>query len=146
MPGWILPRRGQILHLARDPVQAELRRLREAAQVRLRAEAWQTYICALAGLEALVNAIGLPDATAAMNEAATDTVRRAPRTARGDQFRMSNNLAALMALVADLSESSEGDSRDLIFQRGMELTALTVGQLRELLITLLHAPKSSRES
>ena len=35
---------------------------------------------------------------------------------------------------------------NLIFQRSVELTALTVDQLREFLITLLHAPKSSLEN
>ena len=48
---------------AGPPVAAETQRLREAAQARLRAEARQTCIGAPAGLEARVNAIGLPDAT-----------------------------------------------------------------------------------
>ena len=52
-----------------------------------------------------------------------------------------------MALVmADLSESQRETLINLIFQRGVELTALTVDQLREFLITLIHAPKSSLEN
>ena len=66
----------------RDPagqqVVAEVRWLREATQTRLRAEARQTYIGAPAGLETHVNAIGLPDATDATNEAAVETIWRGP--------------------------------------------------------------------
>ena len=35
---------------------------------------------------------------------------------------------------------------NLIYQRDIELTALTLQQLREFLITLFHAPKSSLEN
>ena len=52
-----------------------------------------------------------------------------------------------MALVmADLSESQRETLMNLIFQRNIELTALTLQQLREFLITLFHAPKSSLEN
>ena len=50
---------------------------------------------------------------------------------------MSDSLAALMALaMADLSRSQRETLMNLIFQRGVELTALTVDQLDEFLITL----------
>ena len=45
---------------ARAAVQAEAQRLREAARVRLQAEARQTYVGFLDGLQAHVNPIGLP--------------------------------------------------------------------------------------
>ena len=52
-----------------------------------------------------------------------------------------------MALVmADLSKSQRETLANLIFQRGVDLTALTVDQLREFLITLFHAPKSSLDN
>ena len=35
---------------------------------------------------------------------------------------------------------------NLVFQKGVDLTAITVDQLREFLITLFHAPKSSLEN
>ena len=58
----------------------------------------------------------------------------------------SDNLAALMALfVADLSESQRETLTNLIFQRGVALTALAVDQLRAFLITLVRAPVSSLE-
>ena len=52
-----------------------------------------------------------------------------------------------MALVmADLSEAQRETLMNLIFRRNVELTALTLQQLRDFLITLFHAPKSSLES
>ena len=52
-----------------------------------------------------------------------------------------------MALVmASLGESQRETLMNLILQRGVDLTALTVDQLREFLITLFHAPKSSLEN
>ena len=52
-----------------------------------------------------------------------------------------------MALVlAGLSESQWETVMKLIFQRGLELTALNVDQLREFLVALFHAPKSSLEN
>ena len=82
-----------------------------------------------------------------MNEAAMETVWRGTRRARIGLFPTSDNLAALVALVmADLSESQPDTLMNLIFQRGVDLTALTVDQLREFLITLLQAPKSSLEN
>ena len=60
---------------------------------------------------------------------------------------ISDNLSALMALVmADLSEAQRETLMNLIFQRNIELTALTLQQLRDFLITLFHAPKSSLEN
>ena len=84
---------------AGEEVQAKVRRLREAAQARQRVEARQTCIRAPAGLEAHVNAVGLPEATEAMNEATVETVWRGTRRARVGLFPISNNLAAVMALV-----------------------------------------------
>ena len=82
-----------------------------------------------------------------MSEAASETAWRTNRRARIDHFPNSNNLAALMALLmADLSESQSETLMTFIFQRGVELTALAVDQLREFLITLIHAPKSSLEN
>ena len=129
-------------------VVVEAQRLRETAKDRLRAEARQTYVGgAPADLEAHVNAIGLPDATVAMNEAAVETVWRGARRARSGLFPTSDNLAALMALVmADLSESQRETLMNLILKRRVDLTALTVDQLREFLITLFHAPKTSLEN
>ena len=78
-----------------------------------------------------------------MREAATEVVWRVQRRARVDQFPISDNLSAVMALVmADLSESL----MNLIYQRDIELTDLTLHQLRDFLITLFHAPKSSLEN
>ena len=52
-----------------------------------------------------------------------------------------------MALVmADLSESQRETLVNLIYQRDIELTDLTLHQLRDFLITLFHAPKSSLEN
>ena len=48
--------------------------------------------------------------------------------------------------MADLSESQKETLMNLIFQRGVDLTALTVDQLHEFLITLFHALKSSLEN
>ena len=98
-------------------IQAEVDRLRQAARVRLRAEARQTYVGAPDGLQAHVNAVGLPAATDAMSDAALETVWRTDRRARVDQFPISNNLSALMGLVmADLCESQRETLMNLIFQ------------------------------
>ena len=52
-----------------------------------------------------------------------------------------------MALVTeDLNESQGETLMNLIFQRHIDLTALTLEQLREFLITLFQAPKSSLEN
>ena len=103
-------------------VVAEVRRLREAAQAHLRAEARQMYIGAPAGLEAHVNTIGLPDATDAMSEAAGETVESHSNSTNWSvSFPMSDSLAALMALVmSDLSESQRKTLMNLIFQRGVD--------------------------
>ena len=124
---------------------AEVERLREAARTRLRAEARQTYVGAPDKPQAHVNAVGLPEATAAMTEAAIETVWRVNRRARVHLWCTCPTILQLsMALVvADLSESQRETLVNLIFQRGVQLTALTVDQLREFLITLFHAPKSS---
>ena len=78
-----------------------------------------------------------------MTEDAIEARVRVNRRARVDLFPTPNNLAALMALV--LADLSEPQRETLIFQRGVELTAVTVGQLREFFTTLFHAPKSSLE-
>ena len=52
-----------------------------------------------------------------------------------------------MALVmADLSGPLQGTLMNLIFQQGKDLTALTLEQLREFVITLFHAPNSPLEN
>ena len=98
-------------------------------------------------LAAAVNAVARPEATDAMRHSAIEHVWRVQRRARADQFPISDNLSALMALVmADLSESQRETLMNLIYQRNVELTALTLQQLRDFLITLFHAPKSSLEN
>ena len=92
-------------------------------------------------------AVALPEATEAMREAAVETVWRVRRRARANQFPISDNLSALMALVmADLSETQRETLMNLIYQRNIALTDLTLHQLRDFLITLFHAPKSSLEN
>ena len=77
-----------------------------------------------------------------MTQAAIETLWGAERRARVDQFPISDNLLALIALVmADLRQTL----MNLIYQRDVEWTALTLQQ-REFLITLFHAPKSSLEN
>ena len=98
-------------------------------------------------LAAAVAAVALPEATEAMRQAAIETVWRVNRRARINQFPISDNLWALMALVmADMSESQRETLMNLIYQRDIELTDLTWHQLRDFLITLFHAPKSSLEN
>ena len=92
-------------------------------------------------------AVALPAATEAMREAAVETVWRNRRRGRINQFPISDNLLALMALVmADLSETQRETLMNLIYQRDIALTDLTLHQLRDFLITLSHAPKSSLEN
>ena len=99
-------------------VVAEVDRFRDAARERLRAEARQTYVGTLAGLEAQVDAVAQPEANDAMREAAIETVWTVDRRARVHQFLISNNLGALMALVmTDLSESQRETLMNLIFQQ-----------------------------
>ena len=87
-------------------VTAHLENLREAARERLRAEVRRTWDGAAGGLAAAVAAVALPAATDAMREAAVETVWRTRRRGRVNQFPISDNLSALMALVmTDLSES-----------------------------------------
>ena len=58
-----------------------------------------------------------------MREAAIEAVWRVQRRARIDQFPISDNLSALMALVmADLSESQRETLMNLIYQRDIALT------------------------
>ena len=128
-------------------VTAGVERLRNAALERLRVEARQAWLGNRASLQAHLAAIAQPEATDTMRQAAIETVRRAARRARVDQFPISDNLSALMTLVmADLSESQRETLMNLIFQRDIELTALTLDQLREFLITLFRAPKSGLEN
>ena len=124
--------------VAAAAVVAEVDRLRE----RLRAEARHTCVGAPGGLQAHG-----PEANNAMREAVIETVWKTDRQARVHLLPISNNFAALMALVmADLSESQRETLMNFIFQRGVDLTALTVDQLREFLVTLFQVPKSSLEN
>ena len=98
-------------------------------------------------MAAAVEAVPLPEATEAMREAAVETVWRVRRRARANQFPISDNLSALMALaMADLSETQRETLMNLIYQRNIALTDLTLHQLHDFLITLFHAPKSSLEN
>ena len=117
---------------------AQIGRLREAARERLRAKARRDWAGAADGLAAAVAAVALPEATDAMRQAAIETVWRVNRR---------DNLSALMALVmADLSEAQREIFMNLIYQRNIALTDLTLHQLRDFLIALFHAPKSSLEN
>ena len=127
-------------------VTAQVTRLQEARD-RQRQEVRRDWAGPPGDLAAAVNAVALPDATDAAREAAIETVWRVQRRARVDQFPISDNLSALMALVmADLSESQRETLMNLIYQRDIALTDLTLRQLRDFLITLFHAPKSSLEN
>ena len=128
-------------------VIAQIDRLRDAAHERRRLEVRRDWVGPQADLAAAVNAVARPDTTDAMRHSAIESVWRVQRRGRVDQFPISDNLSALMALVmADLSEAQRETLMNLIFQRNVELTALTLQQLRDFLITLFHAPKSSLEN
>ena len=87
-------------------VVAQINRLREAARERIRQETRRDWVGAAGDLPAAVAAVALPEATDAMRQSAIESVWRVQRRARIDQFPISDNLSALMALVmADLSES-----------------------------------------
>ena len=132
---------------AEAAVVAQLNRLREAARDRLRLETRRDWVGPPGELAAAVNAVALPEATEAMRHSAIEHVWRVQRRERADQFPISDNLSALMALVmADLSESQRETLMNLIYQRNIALTDLTLQQLRNYLITLFHAPKSSLEN
>ena len=76
-----------------------------------------------------------------MTDAARETIWRQHRRNRAGLFPTTDNFAALMALVtADLSESQIKTFVNLISQRGVDLTALMLEQLREFIIALFHAP------
>ena len=76
-------------------------------------------------LAAAVEAVALPEATDAMRQAAIETVWRVNRRARVNQFPISDNLSALMALVmADLSESQRETLMNLIYQRDIAVDSL----------------------
>ena len=125
----------------------QIDRLRDAAHDRRRLEVRRDWVGPPAELAAAVNAVARPDATDAMRHSAIEYVWRVQRRGRADQFPISDNLSALMALVmADLSEAQRETLMNLIFQRNVELTALTLQQLRDFLIALFHAPKSSLEN
>ena len=130
------------------PVTEQIERLREAARERQRGETCQDWAGPADGLAAAVAAVALPEATEATRQAAIETVWRVNRRARVDQFPISDNLSALMALVmADLSEAQRETLMNLIYQRDIELTALTpLHHLRDFLTTLFHAAKSSLEN
>ena len=128
-------------------VIVQIDRLRDAAHERQRLEVRRDWVGPPADLAAAVNAVARPDATDAMRHSAIETLWKVQRRARANQFPISDNLSALMALVmADLSETQRETLMNLIFQRNIELTALTLQQLRDFLITLFHAPKSSLEN
>ena len=131
----------------RADVAARIDHLRDAARDRQRLEVRRDWVGPPAELAAAVNAVARPEATEAMRHSAIEHVWRVQRRARADLFPISDNLSALMALVmADLSESQRETLMNLIYQRNVELTALTLQQLRDFLITLFHAPKSSLEN
>ena len=128
-------------------VVTQIDRLRDAARDRQRLEVRRDWVGPAGELAAAVNAVARPEATEAMRHSAIEHVWRAQRRGRADQFPISDNLSALMALVmADLSESQRETLMNLIYQRNIALTALTLQQLRDFLITLFHAPKSSLEN
>ena len=128
-------------------VVVQIGRLREAARDRQRQEVRRDWAGAPGDLAAAVNAVALPEATDAMREAAIEHVWRVQRRGRIDQFPISDNLSALMALVmADLSESQRETLMNLIYQRDIALTDLTLHQLRDFLITLFHAPNAADET
>ena len=128
-------------------VTAQVERLGAAARERLRAEARRDWAGAPGRPAAHLEGIALPEATDAMRQAAIEAVWRVNRRARINQFPISDNLSALMASArADLSEAQRETLVNLIFQRDIELTALTLQKLREFLITLFHASKSSLEN
>ena len=92
--------------LGETAVNAQTERLREAARDRLRAETRRDWVGAPGGLAAAVEAVAMPEATDAMRQVAIEAVWRMNRRARIDQFPISDNLSALMALaMADLSEA-----------------------------------------
>ena len=104
---------------------------------RRRQEDRRDWIGAPGDLAAAVNAVERPEATDAMRHSAIEHVWRVQRRGRVGQFPISDNLSALMALVmADLSSAQRETLMNLIFQRNIELTALTLQQLRDFLITL----------
>ena len=87
-------------------VAAQVERLREAARERLRAETRRGWAGPAAGFATAVEAVALPEIIDAMRQAAIETVWRVNRRARVDQFPISDNLSALVALVmAVLSEA-----------------------------------------
>ena len=130
-------------------VTAETNRLRDVGHERLRTDTRQAWLAPPGGLHAHFDGIARPEVTDAMRQTAVERVWGVARRARVHLFPISDNLAALMALVmADLSESQREILMILIFQRDVELTALTLQQWREFLITasLFQAPKSSLEN
>ena len=105
---------------------AQIDRLRDAARDRQRLEVRRDWVGPQAELAAAVNAVARPEATEAMRHSAIEHVWRVQRRARANLFPISDNLSALMALVmADLSESQRETLMNLIYQRNVELTALT---------------------
>ena len=98
-------------------VTAQVDRLRDAAHERRRLEVRRDWVGPQADLAAAVNAVARPEATDAMRHSAIEHVWRVQRRGRADQFPISDNLSALMALVmADLSEAQRETLMNLIFQ------------------------------
>ena len=127
-------------------VTTQVTRLQEGARDRRRQEVRRDWTRAPGGLAAAVEAVPLPEATDAMREAAIEVVWRVQRRARVAQFPISDNLSALMALVmADLSESQRETLMNLIYQRDIALTDLTLHQLRDFLLHCsMHRSRASR--
>ena len=112
-------------------VVAQIDRLRTAARDRARLEIRRDLVGDPGGLAGAVNAVVMPEAPEAMRHSAIEHVWRVQRRARANQFPISDNLSALMALVmADLSESQRETLMSLIYQRNVELTALTLQQFQ----------------
>ena len=110
---------------------AEVERLRAAARERLRLEARQAWLGPPADLPAHLEGIAPPEITDKMRQAAIETVWRVARRPRIDQFPISDNLSALMALImADLNESQRETLMNLIYHRDIELTALTCSEVQ----------------
>ena len=82
-------------------VVAQINPLRDAARECIRLETRRDWVGPPGELAAAVNAIERPEATEAMRQSAIEHVWRVQRRERADQFLISDNLSALMALAAN---------------------------------------------
>ena len=89
-------------------VVTQIDRLRDAARDRQRLEVRREWVGPAGELAAAVNAVVRPEATEAMRHSAIEHVWRAQRRGRADQFPISDNLSALMALVWQTSVNHRG--------------------------------------